>query len=69
MLPRMLGGVAALVALVAYGFGLFFVPSVLDWAFDQGGKAPLLIAVVGAAVTIGTYLGVERIATRALARR
>jgi len=69
MLPRVLGGVAALVALVAYGFGLFFVPSVLDWAFDQGGKAPLLIAVVGAAVTIGTYLGVERIAIRALARR
>lgn len=69
MLPRVLGVVAALVALAAYGLGLFFVPSVLDWAFEQGGKAPLLVAVLGAAVTVGAYLGVEKIATRALSSR
>lgn len=68
VLPRVLGGVAAVAALLAYGLGLFLIPQVLDWAFDQGGKAPLLIAVIGAAFTIGVYVGVEKLASKALAR-
>lgn len=68
LLPRLAGGAAGVVALIAYGLGLFLVPSVLDWAFDEGGKAPMLVAVIGAAVTIGAYLGVEKLTARALAR-
>jgi len=69
LLPRVLGGVAAVLTLAAYGAALFLVPEVLDWAFEEGGKAPMLVAVVGAAVTIGAYLGVEKLATNKLARR
>jgi len=68
LVPRVLGAVAAVVVLALYGVGLFFVPGVLDWAFSEGGKAPMLVAVIGAALTMGAYFGVETLAARALAR-
>lgn len=67
-LPKMAGGAAAFLALVGYGCALFFIPQVLDWAFDEGGKAPMLVAVVGAAVTIGTFFGAERLTAKLMAR-
>lgn len=63
-LPRILGAGAAIVALAGYGLMLFAFPEVLDWAFDQGGKAPMLVAVVGAAITMGAYVAVEKIVSK-----
>ncbi|MGE0784843.1 MAG: hypothetical protein AB7S26_04070 [Sandaracinaceae bacterium] len=60
---RAIAVVAATAALAAYGALLFFVPAILDWAFDQGGKAPMLVAVIGAALVVGTFLGVEKLAS------
>ena len=62
--PRLVASVAATATLLGYGVLLFLVPSILDWAFAQGGKAPMLVAVVGAALVIGTFLGVEKILPR-----
>ncbi|MFK7986687.1 MAG: hypothetical protein AB8I08_11735 [Sandaracinaceae bacterium] len=61
--PRAVGvavGVGVLVVFIAATllFGL------MDMAFDYGGKAPMALAVLGAACTMGGYWGGEAVTRR-----
>ncbi len=62
--PKVVAIGAATVALFGYGALLLLVPAILDWAFAQGGKAPMLVVVVGAVVVVGTFLAVEKVAMK-----
>lgn len=67
-LPRIAGAVGAALALVGFLALVLFFPEPADYLFDQGGKAPLLLGLVGVGAMAGAYWGCERLASR-LTRR
>jgi hypothetical protein len=67
-IPQVIGGFGSAVALVLFLALTLMFPAPLDWAFEQGGKAPMLIGIVGVAFMAGAYWAFERAATKMLQR-
>lgn len=58
LLPRAVGVVVGAGLLAAYLGGTLLL-GLMDAAFDYGGKAPMLLVVVGAALAMAGYWGGE----------
>jgi hypothetical protein len=67
-LPKLMGGVGATLALVAFLALTLLFPQLADALFDEGGKAPLLLGILGVGSMAVGYWSFEWIASR-LARR
>lgn len=67
-LPRFVGGVGATLALVLFLALTLLFPQVPDALFKEGGKAPVLLGIVGVAFMAGGYWSFEAITAKLVGR-
>lgn len=67
-LPRVLGIFGAVLGLVLYLALILMFPEVPDVLFEEGGKAPLLLGIVGVALMAGGYWSFEALTSQLVGR-